>query len=134
MSLLGATILTAIATLALAVLAFITAIFALLAFRKQSQEVGLLLEQNKRDTDERRRAQAARVFLAAPLPITCLEASYDSPMSLEVAMWVTAVATVLLAVGAGITATFALPGPCRSRPPRLRRRAAGYGPEGADVG
>jgi hypothetical protein len=64
MSLLGATILTAIATLALAVFAFITAIFAWLAFRRQSQEVGLLLEQNKRDTHDRHRAQASRVFLA----------------------------------------------------------------------
>ncbi len=66
MSMLGATILTAIATLALAVFAFITAIFAWLAFRRQSQEVGLLLEQNKRDTDERRRAQASRIFIGAP--------------------------------------------------------------------
>ena len=66
MSMLGATILTAIATLALAVFAFITAIFAWLAFRRQSQEVGLLLEQNKRDTDEHRRAQASRIFIGAP--------------------------------------------------------------------
>lgn len=66
MSLIFATQLTAIATLALAVLALAVAAFAGLAFRKQSQEVALLLEQNKRDTDERFRAQAARVFLAAP--------------------------------------------------------------------
>ena len=39
MSLLGATILTAIATLALAVFAFITAIFALLAWLSQRNEV-----------------------------------------------------------------------------------------------
>lgn len=56
--------LTAVATLALAVLALATAVLASLAFLKQSREVGLLLEQNKRDTDERRRAQASRMFLA----------------------------------------------------------------------
>lgn len=66
MSLLGATILTAVATLALAVLALATAVFAWLAFRRQSQEVGILVEQNKRDIDERRRAQAVRVFIGAP--------------------------------------------------------------------
>jgi hypothetical protein len=55
--------LTAVATLALAVLALAAAV---LAYLKQSKEVTLLLEQNKRDTDERRRAQAARVFLGAP--------------------------------------------------------------------
>jgi len=59
--------LTVIATLALAVFAFITAIFAWLAFGKQSREVSLLLEQNKRDTDERRRAQASQVFVWATL-------------------------------------------------------------------
>jgi hypothetical protein len=58
--------LTAVATVALAVLALVAGVLAGLALRKQSQEVGLLLEQNRRDTDERRRAQAARVFLAAP--------------------------------------------------------------------
>jgi hypothetical protein len=66
MSLLGATILTAIATTVLAVGAIVTAVLAGLAFRKQSQEVGLLLEQNQRDADERRRTQAARVFLGVP--------------------------------------------------------------------
>lgn len=67
MSLIFATQLTAVATLALAVLALAAAVLASLAFWKQSQEVGLLLEQNKRDIDERRRSQAARVFLAAPV-------------------------------------------------------------------
>jgi len=62
MSQIFATQLTAVATLALAILALAAAVLAGLAFWKQSQEVGLLLEQNKRDTDERRRAQAARVF------------------------------------------------------------------------
>jgi hypothetical protein len=65
--------LTAVFTAILGAGAIVTAVLAALAFRKQSQEVGLLLEQNsffleqnKRDTDERRRAQAARVFLGAP--------------------------------------------------------------------
>ena len=66
MSELFAVQLTAVATLALAVLALAAAGLAGLAFWRQSQEVRLLLEQNKRDTDERRRAQAAHVFLAAP--------------------------------------------------------------------
>jgi hypothetical protein len=65
-SLLGATILTAVATVVLAAGAIVTAVFAYLALRKQSREVSLLLEQNERDTDERRKAQAARVFLATP--------------------------------------------------------------------
>jgi len=60
-----ATQLTAVFTAVLGVGAIVTAILAGLAFRKQSQEFGLLLEQNKRDTDERRRAQAARVFMGA---------------------------------------------------------------------
>ena len=58
--------LTAVATVALAVLALVAGVLAGLALRKQTQEVGLLLEQNRRDSDERRRGQAARVFLAAP--------------------------------------------------------------------
>jgi hypothetical protein len=56
--------LTAGATLALAVLALAAAVLAGLAFWRQSQEVGLLLQQNKRDADERRASQAARIFLA----------------------------------------------------------------------
>jgi hypothetical protein len=56
---------TAVANVVLAVFAIITAVFAGLAFRKQSQEVGLLLEQSKRDESERRRAQAARVYVMA---------------------------------------------------------------------
>ena len=66
MSLIFATQLTDVATLALAASALAAAVLAGLAFRKQSQEVGLLLEQNRRDTEERHRAQAARVFLSAP--------------------------------------------------------------------
>jgi len=53
---------TAIATAALAVFAIITAAFAFLAYRKQTQEVGVLRKQNDRDIAERRTAQAARVF------------------------------------------------------------------------
>jgi hypothetical protein len=62
MSLIIATQLTAVATVALAVLALAAAILAGLAFRKQSQEVAILAKQNDRDTAERRRAQAAQVY------------------------------------------------------------------------
>jgi hypothetical protein len=64
MSLIFATQLTAVATTALAGLALAAAILAALAFRKQSREVAILAEQNDRDTGERHRAQAARVFTA----------------------------------------------------------------------
>lgn len=63
MSLIFATQLTAVATLALAVLALLAAVFAGLAFWKQSQEVGLLLRQNENEKAERRRAQASQVSL-----------------------------------------------------------------------
>lgn len=65
MTFFGATLLSAIATVVLAVFAIVTARYARRAFLKQSQEVGILLEQNERDKAERRKAQAARVFLAA---------------------------------------------------------------------
>ena len=65
MSLIFATQLTAVATLALAVLALVAGVFAGLAFWRQSQEVGLLLEQNRRDTDQRLRAQATRILLGS---------------------------------------------------------------------
>jgi hypothetical protein len=58
--------LTAAATLALAVLALVAGALAGLALWRQTQEVSLLLEQNQRDTDERRRSQASRVFIGAP--------------------------------------------------------------------
>jgi hypothetical protein len=82
MSLIFATQLTAIATAVLAAGAIVTAIFAILAFRKQSQEVhdqaeelrvqsevlevqsrelNLRQEQREREADEKRRSQAARV-------------------------------------------------------------------------
>lgn len=57
---------TAIATSVLAAFAIVTALFAFLAYRKQAQEVGILLKQNEREADERRKAQAARVFTGAP--------------------------------------------------------------------
>src|ERR1700729_1739148 len=66
MTFFGMALLTAVATAVLAVFAIVTAWYARKAFRKQAEEVGLLLEQNKRDTEERRREQAARVFLGAP--------------------------------------------------------------------
>ncbi len=43
--------------------AIVTAVFAYLAFRKQSQEVGLLQVQADRDVERRRRAQASGVFI-----------------------------------------------------------------------
>ena len=65
MTFFGATLLSAIATVVLAVFAIVTAGYARRAFIKQSQEVGILLEESERDKAERRMAQAARVFLAA---------------------------------------------------------------------
>jgi hypothetical protein len=64
---------TAIATAALAFFAIVTAAFAILAFRKQSREVGILAEQNERDISDRCRDQASRVYIwaeadAAPDP------------------------------------------------------------------
>jgi len=56
---------TAIATAVLAVFAIVTAAFAFLAFRKQSREVDILIEQNDRDIRDRRRDQASRVFIWA---------------------------------------------------------------------
>ena len=56
---------TAISTAVLAVFAIVAAVFAFLAFRKQSQEVSILAEQNERDSSDRRRAQASRVFIWA---------------------------------------------------------------------
>jgi hypothetical protein len=65
MSVTAAAQITAVATLALAAFAFIAAILAGLAFRKQSREVGILAEQNERDISDRRRDQASRVFMWA---------------------------------------------------------------------
>jgi hypothetical protein len=62
MSLIFATQLTGVATAALAAFAIITAVYAVLAFRKQSREVAILAAQNDRDIADRRQAQAARVF------------------------------------------------------------------------
>jgi hypothetical protein len=58
---------TSIATVALAVLAIVAAAFAFLAYRRQSQEVALLAEANQREANERRKAQAARIY-AGPSP------------------------------------------------------------------
>jgi hypothetical protein len=57
---------TAISTAVLAAFAIITAVFAFLAYRKQSQEVSLLLKDSERQALERRRAQASRIYAAAP--------------------------------------------------------------------
>jgi hypothetical protein len=50
-------------TVGLLIAAVITAVFALNAYRKQSREVELLQKQFDRDSAERRRAQAAQVFV-----------------------------------------------------------------------
>jgi hypothetical protein len=62
MSLIFATQLTAVATVALAVLALAAAIVAGIALYKQSRALAILAEQNNRDIVERHQAQAARVF------------------------------------------------------------------------
>jgi hypothetical protein len=66
---------TAIATAVLATFAIITAIVAYMAFRRQTQEVGILQQQMKEQQDvlarearERHRAQASRVFIALAIP------------------------------------------------------------------
>jgi hypothetical protein len=64
MSLIAAAQITAVATVALAAGAIITAIFAIAAFLKQSREVGLLQEQASREAEDRRKAQAVQVFVA----------------------------------------------------------------------
>ena len=64
MSLIFATQLTAVATVALAVLALATAIVAGIALSKQSRQLTILAEQNDRDRAERHQAQAARVLPA----------------------------------------------------------------------
>jgi hypothetical protein len=70
MSLIAATQLTAVFTALLGVGAIVTGAFAILAFRKQSQEVSVLQQQvrdqqevNAREADRLRRAQASMVFM-----------------------------------------------------------------------
>ena len=70
MSLIFATQLTAVATAVLAIGAIVTGVFAVLAFRKQSQEVGILVEQNRehqqtmeREAEAHHREQASRVWV-----------------------------------------------------------------------
>src|SRR5580700_3071564 len=63
MSLLVATQITAVATMVLAVGAVVSAVFAFLAFRKQSVEVTALLSESRREADTRHREQAVRVLV-----------------------------------------------------------------------
>jgi len=65
MSLLLASQITAVATAVLAVFAVVTAGYARKAYRGQSAELTLLQEQAGRDIEQRRRVQAAKVFVAA---------------------------------------------------------------------
>ena len=56
---------TAVGTIALAVLAMVTAVFAFLAFQKQSEEVRLQGQELRREAAERgRSAQACKVFIS----------------------------------------------------------------------
>jgi hypothetical protein len=69
----------------LAVFAFLTAFYARQALRKQSREVAILAAQNERETGDRRRDQAPRVFTwaeagTAPDPRTRASPG-SSPMS-----------------------------------------------------
>lgn len=64
MSLIFATQLAAVATLALAVGAIVTGVLAYLAFRKQSQEVGILQLQMQEESLRRRSQQASRVIFS----------------------------------------------------------------------
>jgi membrane protein implicated in regulation of membrane protease activity len=73
-SMLAATWLSALATVVLAMFAVVTAWYARKAFREQSREVGLLQQQAdlqqkelERQAEERRRAQAVQVYVAATL-------------------------------------------------------------------
>jgi hypothetical protein len=63
MSLLAATWTGASASVGLFIGAIVTAVYAIKAFRKQSEEVRLLQEQARRDIEQRRRAQASQVFI-----------------------------------------------------------------------
>jgi hypothetical protein len=63
MSLIATTQITAIATALLALFAIITTGFAYFAFQAQSEQVSILKDQEERAIEERRRGQAARVYL-----------------------------------------------------------------------
>jgi hypothetical protein len=66
MSLIFATQLTAVATVALGVLALAAAIVAGIALYKQSRQLAILVAENNRQADERRRAQALGVYIGVP--------------------------------------------------------------------
>jgi hypothetical protein len=66
-SVIFATQLTAVATVALAALALAAAIVAGTALRKQSRELAILVAENNRQAAERRRAQAASVYIGLPV-------------------------------------------------------------------
>ena len=65
MSMIAAAQWTAVATIALAVFAVVTAVFAFLAYRKQSKELRASLEQHAREAAQRERGQDAQT-LAVP--------------------------------------------------------------------
>ena len=55
-----------ISTVGLLIGAVITAKYAIKAFRKQTEEVAILAGQNQRDSSDRRKAQASRIFISVP--------------------------------------------------------------------
>jgi hypothetical protein len=63
MSLIASSDITAVATLVLAVGAIVSAIFAFLAFRKQSEEIRVQRMELERAASDRRRAQASQIFI-----------------------------------------------------------------------
>ena len=58
---------SAVATIGLLVGAIITARYAIKAFREQAREVAILVAENNRQAAERRRAQAASVYIGLPV-------------------------------------------------------------------
>ena len=57
---------TGIATAGLLVGAIITAVYAVKTFRGQAEQIAILRKENDRQADERRRAQAAAVYIGIP--------------------------------------------------------------------
>ena len=90
MSLQAATWTGAIATVGLVIGAAVTAIFAIMAFHKQSEEVRVLKSEAARAMGERRRAQATQIFTWAderPIandadmrPAACLRNASHAPI------------------------------------------------------
>jgi hypothetical protein len=98
---LAAAWLTAVSTAVLGAGAIVTAVFAILAFRKQSAEVGLLQVQTgneeterRREADERRRLQAAQLYVTQEVEPGNAERAKSAYMAGRSARTATEVATV----------------------------------------